>query len=160
MIAVDPERVDKVSSRAPGGSWLQTTELWRVVPDGLRETVPGDRCPVCNSNRVHRSRVRGGLEAWRRTFLPWRPFSCSACSWRGWVYPVPSEGPVVDLPVVPVSRRRKRPRTARGRPILSPVEQTRLRNRQRLVVVFFLAIAVSGSVVCMQTDAALNSVVP
>lgn len=137
--------------------WLESLELWRVVPDGLRETVNGGRCPKCGSRRLHRSRVRGTGELFLRAFSPWRPFSCNECHWRAWRYPESSDGPVLDLPAAPPVRRRKRARTATGRPMLSPVEIIRLRNRQRAVLVVFIALAASGTMVCMQADPTSNA---
>ena len=43
-----------------------------------------DTCPACGSQRVYRSRTRGGFERFRRQFTVKRPYRCHACNWRGW----------------------------------------------------------------------------
>ncbi len=52
-----------------------------------------DRCPKCQSQRVHRSRTRSWIERFRRTFTGKAPFRCSQCGWRGWAFDFgPSSG--------------------------------------------------------------------
>jgi hypothetical protein len=75
------------------------------VPDGAKEVLPGERCPQCQGNRTHRSRVRGPAEQFLRSFTPLRPFSCSTCNWRGWRIPEASVGPDVPLPPLTDGRR-------------------------------------------------------
>ncbi|HEY3380642.1 MAG TPA: hypothetical protein VGK32_02680 [Vicinamibacterales bacterium] len=41
-------------------------------------------CPKCGSPRVHRSRSKGFLERFRKTFTSDRVHRCHACGWRGW----------------------------------------------------------------------------
>lgn len=41
-------------------------------------------CPKCNQFSLHRSHSQNALEHLLKTFLPVRPYRCSACKWRGW----------------------------------------------------------------------------
>jgi C4-type Zn-finger protein len=43
-----------------------------------------NRCPVCGSTRVFRSKCRGTLERFRRQFTSKRPYRCHACDYRWW----------------------------------------------------------------------------
>jgi len=43
-----------------------------------------NRCPVCGSSRVFRSKCRGTLERFRRQFTSKRPYRCHACDYRWW----------------------------------------------------------------------------
>src|SRR5689334_21405254 len=79
-------------------------ELWRSVPEGQKEAMPGGRCPRCTSKNVHRSRSRRGLEGALRTLTPLRAFKCGACHWRGLRVPVPDEGHEVLMPPLPATR--------------------------------------------------------
>jgi hypothetical protein len=90
-------------------------ELWRTVPDGAREAIPGDRCPRCGQMRVHRSRARNLAEKALRALTPFRSFTCASCHWRGWRVPVASVGPHVQLPSMPPSKRSRRSSIERKR---------------------------------------------
>jgi len=41
-------------------------------------------CPKCNEFSLHRSHTQNAVEHLLKTFLPLRPYRCSACKWRGW----------------------------------------------------------------------------
>lgn len=43
-----------------------------------------EKCPKCQSNRIHRSRSRNWWERLRRDFSRNRPYRCESCGWRGW----------------------------------------------------------------------------
>ena len=61
----------------------------RVARDPKLASVDGDpHCPVCESGRLHRSRVRNLPERVRRWMTPKRPFRCDTCKWRGWLVPI------------------------------------------------------------------------
>ena len=47
------------------------------------------KCPRCQSDKIHVSRTRSKWESWRKEITHKRPFRCSACAWRGWAYDVP-----------------------------------------------------------------------
>jgi len=123
-------------------------ELWRAVPQGAREVIPGGKCPLCASNRVHRSRTRGGLEWLVRAATPLRPFACSVCRWRGFRVPVQAQGRAVELPPLPprVPRRRHRSvaDTARGSMTATAFARANERRRRMQLVVAALLAAASG----------------
>jgi hypothetical protein len=128
-------------------------ELWKPVPDGAREVPPGGVCPKCRSPRVHRSRVRNVVEQAARAVSPYRPFSCSACKWRGWCWPVPSQGLLQPLPPLPSRRRRSSAGSGRkGVHQMSPAEYQRYRYRQHVVITALLAVVTGGSVFYCQRD--------
>lgn len=128
-------------------------ELWKPVPDGAREVPPGGVCPQCRSPRVHRSRVRNVVEKAARAVTPYRPFACSACKWRGWCWPVPSQGLLQPLPPLPERRRRKSGRPDRkGTHQMSPAEYQRSKYRQHLVIAVVVALFAGGSIFYCQRD--------
>ncbi len=64
-----------------------------------------EKCPKCQSMRVHRSRTRSAFERFRRNFTGKAPFRCPACGWRGWGFDFgsraagsPAMGRQSDLP--------------------------------------------------------------
>lgn len=61
---------------------------------------PGQTCPACGSDTIHRSHAKSRIEEVRKSFSPKRPYRCHACDCRGWLVPMahhtPSE-PAVDL---------------------------------------------------------------
>ena len=130
-------------------------ELWRAVPKGARELLPGGRCPLCGSTRVHRSHAHGTLERLLKVATPLRPFACSVCRWRGLRVPVQAQGSVVELPPLPPRRPRRRHRpvsdTTRGaitaRAFAKAAER---RRRMQFVVVALLAAASGGMLIYCQ----------
>lgn len=127
-------------------------ELWKPVQDGQREVPPGGVCPSCRSPRVHRSRVRSPVERAVRAILPYRPFTCSTCKWRGWVWPEASQGIVHQLPPLP-DRRHRRARTDSGKKVASPRELQMQRLRRQLVLAAILAVLTGGAVHMCQIEA-------
>ena len=128
-------------------------ELWRTVPDGAREVLPGEKCPRCQGTRTRRSRARGLFEAGVRSFTPFRPFSCSACNWRGWRIPVSSVGPEVPLPPLPEGRKRHRTSgTSQRRELV-------LRIIRQVIVTAVLAFIAGNLLTRCQSDAAAAELV-
>jgi hypothetical protein len=121
-------------------------ELWKTVPDGAREMLPGGRCPRCSGIRTHRSRTRSILESLLRMFTPLRAFTCSTCQWRGWRVPVASQGPLLELPPLPPPKKKRRvARTSIGKRIYSPSEFARKQARRHVLLAILLALAAGAT---------------
>jgi hypothetical protein len=81
-------------------------------------------CGRCGGTNVHRSKIRGGYERFRRLHTPTRPFRCHDCGWRGWRLPLERVTPLGDLngggfhipdtPLQQLAVGPERPRPARG----------------------------------------------
>ena len=41
-------------------------------------------CPKCGHFSAHRSHSRNIIESFAKAILPFRPYHCSTCEWRGW----------------------------------------------------------------------------
>lgn len=137
-------------------------ELWRTVPEGAREMVPGGRCPRCASTNVHRSRTRGAFEVLLRSVTPFRAFKCASCRWRSWRVPRPSDGPAdaVALPPVTPERRSNHARGVydrAGRRVLNPLEARRRRHVVQFVVATVLALLATGVYIANQESFAATT---
>src|SRR4051794_31587583 len=119
-------------------------ELWRAVPDGAHEVLPERKCPRCGETRTHRSRIRGATERFLRAFTPLRPFTCSACQWRGWRVPVASMGPPIELPPLANNRRRTARADKRHAEHLTGAEILQRRQRIQVVVAIGFALIVAA----------------
>ena len=42
-------------------------------------------CPRCGEYRLYRSHAKNRVEALVKRFLPFKPYRCHACNWRGWI---------------------------------------------------------------------------
>ena len=69
------------------------TPLW-VDDAAPHDSVPCGRCAGVN---VHRSKVRGAFERFRKLHSPMRPFRCHDCGWRGWRLPLERATALGDL---------------------------------------------------------------
>jgi hypothetical protein len=87
--------------------------------------------------------LEGGLKA----LTPLRPFTCSACKWRGWRVPVASTGPAISLPPLPTDRRRTSRADRRHAEHLSGAEILRRKQRVQVVVAIICAVIVAFGVV-------------
>ena len=43
-------------------------------------------CPKCGHWTLHRSHSRNAIERALRSAIPYRPYRCTGCSWRGWLH--------------------------------------------------------------------------
>lgn len=129
-------------------------ELWRTVPGGARESVPGGRCPKCAGSRVHRRRTRSAVDVAMRMFTPWRPFKCAGCLWHGWRVPVTSSGPSLELPKVveTPSRRNQRGHRHSKHSLTAVNDLARRRARWRVVSVVVLALMTSMAYTTCQQE--------
>jgi len=50
--------------------------------------LESEPCARCGGRNVHRSRVKGLYERFRKLHTPARPFRCDDCGWRGWLLPL------------------------------------------------------------------------
>jgi hypothetical protein len=127
-------------------------ELWRTVPDGAREVLPGEKCPRCQGTRTRRSRARSLAERFLRTVTPLRPFACSACGWRGWRLPDTSVGPEVPLPPLPAGRKFHRSSGSTQR------QELALRIIRQVIVAALVAFIAGNLFTRCQNDAAAMEV--
>jgi FlaA1/EpsC-like NDP-sugar epimerase len=61
-------------------------------------TEPGQKCPACGSDNVHRSRAKSRIEEARKSISHKRLYRCGVCNWRGWLVPIArrTPGPATD----------------------------------------------------------------
>jgi UDP-GlcNAc:undecaprenyl-phosphate GlcNAc-1-phosphate transferase len=55
---------------------------------GVTPLFEAEPCARCGGRNVHRTRVKGVYERFRKLHTPMRPFRCDDCSWRGWLLPL------------------------------------------------------------------------
>ena len=67
------------------------------VPMRVEQVMESEPCARCGSRNVHRSKVRGAYERFKKVHTPTRPFRCHDCDWRGWRLPLERLTPLGDL---------------------------------------------------------------
>jgi UDP-GlcNAc:undecaprenyl-phosphate GlcNAc-1-phosphate transferase len=77
------ERKPVTALAADGATDIATMAVTPGV--GILESEP---CAKCGGRNVHRSRVKGVYERFRKLHTPARPFRCDDCGWRGWLLPL------------------------------------------------------------------------
>jgi UDP-GlcNAc:undecaprenyl-phosphate GlcNAc-1-phosphate transferase len=68
-----------------------------AVPIDVAPQMVSEPCERCGGNSVHRSKVRGTYERFRKLHTPTRPFRCHDCGWRGWRLPLERVTPLGAL---------------------------------------------------------------
>ena len=59
--------------------------------------LESEPCARCGGRNVHRSRVNGVYERFRKWHTPTRPFRCADCGWRGWLLPLERTIPTDEI---------------------------------------------------------------
>jgi UDP-GlcNAc:undecaprenyl-phosphate GlcNAc-1-phosphate transferase len=70
-----------VQSSSAGATLVAASPTVNPLPES-------EPCARCGGRNVHRSRVKGMYERFRKLHTPARPFRCDDCDWRGWLLPL------------------------------------------------------------------------
>ena len=93
------------------------------------------RCDRCGGLTVHRSKVRGAYEQFRKLHTPERPFRCHDCGWRGWRLPLERVTALGDLsaadfhlPDIPLQPALSERRESNGQRLVAAERTSRAEN--------------------------------
>ena len=99
------ERVVAESATASGLRWGSMVPPTRTADVAAIYTaaslsipaLESEPCARCGSRNVHRSKVKGLYERFRKWHTPTRPFRCTDCGWRGWLLPLERTVPMDEI---------------------------------------------------------------